>query len=67
MARLCESSKKRKFRSPGAARRSGKARHGHEVEIYRCPKCGTWHITRQGADPQLEQLVQAVLGRKAFS
>ncbi len=70
MARLCPTSKKRMFRSAGAARRSGVDRYGNPVNVYRCPSCGLHHITssnvpRADTDPLIERLVEAVLGRLA--
>lgn len=70
MARLCPSSKKRMFRSAGAARRSGETRYGGAVNVYRCRRCSTYHVTSSGVpkvelDPLLEQLAEALLGRIA--
>lgn len=70
MSKLCPHSKKRMFRSAGAARRSARQRYGYDLRTYRCPSCGRWHITSQGVpredrdvDPQLEQLVDVALGK----
>jgi len=63
-------SKKRMFRSPGAAKRSGESRYGTSVNVYRCLHCGHHHVTSRGVprpdvDPLLEQLAEALLGRIA--
>lgn len=70
MSKLCPTSKKRMFRSAGAARRSGRERYGDVANAYRCVSCGHWHLTRRGApdadhDPQIEALAVAALGSKA--
>jgi hypothetical protein len=65
MKRLCARSKKRMFRSPGAARRSGRERYGMASNVYRCPACKHWHLTRRDIDPQVELLAAALLGKKA--
>lgn len=65
----CPQPRKRKFRSPGAARRSGEQRYGSTPNVYRC-QCGAWHITSQRTpqrdyDPAIERLAVALLGEDA--
>lgn len=72
MTRLCPRSKKRKFRSAAAARRSAAQRYGATSNTYRCPHCDAWHITRrdmpqQQADPQVELLADVLIGTKGSS
>lgn len=66
----CRRSKKRKYNSRAAAVRAGTQRYGTTANAYRCVACGAWHLTRRGvpqsgeADPQVEQLVDALFGAK---
>ena len=50
----CAAHNKRKYRSRNAALRAGKQKYGVESNAYRCPTCGSWHLTRQGTrlDPR---------------
>lgn len=66
----CRKSKKRKYNSRAAALRAGTQRYGTTGNAYECASCGCWHLTRRGVpqndnDPQLERLVEALLGRSA--
>jgi hypothetical protein len=63
--KLCPRSKKRMFRSPASARRSGRERYGMASNVYLCSGCRHWHLTRRDIDPQVELLAAALLGRKA--
>lgn len=63
--KLCPKSKKRKYRSRGSALRSGKQRYGAMCGAYRCRHCRHWHVTRQDADPHVELLARALLGKGA--
>jgi hypothetical protein len=65
MQEACPRSKKRMFRSRGAALRSGRERYGMASNVYRCPGCRHWHLTRRDIDPHVELLAAALLGRKA--
>ncbi len=63
----CRDAKKRKYNSRAAALRAGTQRYGTTSNAYRCAACGSWHLTRQGVpkhdeDPELDQLVDALLG-----
>lgn len=65
--KLCRHSKKHKHNSRAAAIRAGTQRYGVTGNAYECAHCGTWHLTRRGVrrrdeDPQIEQLVDVLLG-----
>lgn len=63
----CRDSGKRKYNSRAAALRAGTQRYGTTGNAYLCASCSCWHLTRRGVperdeDPQVEQLVEALLG-----
>jgi len=66
----CRKAKKRKYNSRAAALRAGTQRYGTTSNAYLCAWCRCWHLTRQNVpsgdtDPQLDRIVDIVLGKKA--
>lgn len=57
LEKLCKETKKRKFRSPGAARRSATERYGTPHRVYRCPFCDTYHITSKAPEDRDADMV----------
>lgn len=44
----CAKHAKRKYRSRNVALRAGEAKYGVRSDAYKCPQCGSWHLTRRG-------------------
>lgn len=57
----CVKHDKRKYRSRNQALRAGESKYGVRTDAYCCPKCGHWHLTRQGTrlDPNRDTALDA--------